>query len=230
MPLPSEKDGRIPTPEQRKAQYDANPDLFLERNWFTGDNVNMAIGQGDVAVTPLQLANAYATFANGGTRYAPNIATKITRGGNETSVKRSFEPRINGSVEIPPAWRESLMDGLVGVTSRPGGTAFGTFGGFPLTEFPVAGKTGTAEVNGKADTAVFAAFGPVYDPQYQVAVIMEESGFGGTAAAPVARKLFDVFAGAVPAPDLQPGGDLVYPEIVDDLPTQEDLARVGGQD
>ena len=230
VPLPSEKDGRIPTPEQRKAQYDANPDLFLERNWFTGDNVNMAIGQGDVAVTPLQLANAYATFANGGTRYAPNIATKITRGGNETSVKRSFEPRINGSVEIPPAWRESLMDGLVGVTSRPGGTAFGTFGGFPLTEFPVAGKTGTAEVNGKADTAVFAAFGPVYDPQYQVAVIMEESGFGGTAAAPVARKLFDVFAGAVPAPDLQPGGDLVYPEIVDDLPTQEDLARVGGQD
>ncbi len=230
VPLPFEQDGRIPTPEQRKVQYDANPGAFLERNWFTGDNVNMAIGQGDVAVTPLQLANAYATFANGGTRYAPNIASKITRGQSENTVKRTFEPRINGSIDLPPEYRDALLQGLVGVTSANGGTAFGTFQGFPLTEFPVAGKTGTAQVNGKADTAVFAAFGPATDPQYQVAVILEESGFGGTAAAPVARKLFDQFAGVTPPPELRPGGDLVYPEIVADQPTQEDLARVGSSD
>lgn len=230
IPLPFEQDGRIPTPEQRKAQYDANPGAFLERNWFTGDNVNMAIGQGDVAVTPLQLANSYATFANGGTRYAPNIATKITRSQSENTVKRTFEPRINGSIDLPPQYRDALLQGLIGVTSGNGGTAFGTFQGFPLTEFPVAGKTGTAQVNGKADTAVFAAFGPAFAPEYQVAVVLEESGFGGTAAAPVARKLFDQFAGVTPPPELQPGGELIYPEIFADQPTQEDLARVGSSD
>lgn len=230
VPLPSEQDGRIPTPEQRKVQYDANPGAFLERNWFTGDNVNMAIGQGDVAVTPLQLANSYATFANGGTRYAPNIATKITRAGSENTVKRTFEARINGNIDLPAEWRDPLMQGLLGVTASGSGTAFGTFQGFPLAEFPVAGKTGTAQVNGKADTAVFAAFGPVPDPRYQVAVILEESGFGGTAAAPVARKLFDQFAGVAEPPELQPGGELIYPVEAEDEPTQEDLARVGSAD
>lgn len=211
VPLPSEQDGRIPTPQQRKAQYEANPDLFLTGDWFTGDNVNMSIGQGDVAVTPLQLANGYATFANGGTRYAPNIALKITRSGSEDTIKRSFDPRINGRVEMDPAHRQALLDGLVGVTTQEGGTAAATFADFPNDTFPVAGKTGTAQVDQKADTALFAAFGPATDPRYQVAIVLEESGFGGTAAAPVARALFDVFAGVAPMPVIQPGGGLVEP-------------------
>lgn len=215
VPLPSEQDGRLPTPQQRKEQYDANPGLFAERNWYTGDNVNMAIGQGDVAVTPLQLANGYATFANGGTRYAPNIALKVTRSGSPETVKRSFEPRINGRVDIDPTHRQAMIDGLVGVTTREGGTATSTFSDFPNDTFPVAGKTGTAQVNGKADTALFAAFGPAQDPRYQVAIVLEESGFGGTAAAPVARALFDVFAGVAPMPEIQPGGALVEPPPAD---------------
>lgn len=230
VPLPGEQDGRIPSPEQRRQQFDANPGLFAERNWFTGDNVNMSIGQGDVAVTPIQLGNAYATFANGGTRYAPNIAFQVTRGGNEDSVKRQIEPRINGNIAMPPEIHGPLLQGLIGVTTQPRGTATGVFEGFPHDTWAVAGKTGTAEVNGKADTAVFTAFGPVHDPEYGVTVILEESGFGGTAAAPVARKLFDVFAGVVPPPNLLPGGELVYPEVVDDQPTQEQLASAGGQD
>jgi penicillin-binding protein 2 len=215
VPLPSEQDGRIPTPRQRKAQYEANPDLFLTGDWFTGDNVNMSIGQGDVAATPLQLANSYATFANGGTRYAPNIARKVTRGGSPETVKRSFEPRINGRVDIPEEFRQSLLEGLIGVTTRQGGTATTTFADFPNDTYPIAGKTGTAEVDKKADTAVFAAFGPAHAPEYQVAIILEESGFGGTAAAPVARALFDVFAGVSPMPVIQPGGGLLEPEPED---------------
>ncbi len=230
VPLPAEADGRIPSPEQRRRQFDANPGKFAERNWFTGDNVNMAIGQGDVAVTPIQLANAYATFANGGTRYAPNIALKVTRSGREDSVKRTIEPRINSTVDLPPEIRDPLLQGLMGVTSQERGTAYGVFKGFPLQSFPVAGKTGTAQVKGKADTAVFTAFGPVPDPRYEVAVIMEESGFGGTAAAPVARKLFDVFAGVTPPPTLQPGGQLIYPDAAADQPTQDQLASAGGHD
>jgi penicillin-binding protein 2 len=212
VPLPSEQAGRIPTPRQRKAQYEANPELFLTGDWFTGDNVIMAIGQGDVGVTPLQLANGYATFANGGTRYAPNIARKVTRSGSPESVKRSFEPRINGRVELPEAFRQPMLDGLVGVTTRDGGTATATFADFPNDTFPVAGKTGTAQVDKKADTALFSAFGPAYSPEYQVTVVLEESGFGGTAAAPVARALFDVFAGVTPMPIIQPGGGLLDPE------------------
>lgn len=231
IPLPSEQPGRIPTPERRRQQFDANPGLFAERNWFTGDNVNMSIGQGDVAVTPLQLANTYATFANGGTRFAPNIAMKVTRAGKEESVKRTIEPRINGTIELPENVRTPLVNGLIGVTAKEDGTAYGTFQGFPHHEFPVAGKTGTAEVNGKADTAVFAAFGPAHAPQYQVAVVMEESGFGGTAAAPVARRLFDLFAGVTQRPELQPGGELVFPEAVqEEMPTQQELARAGSED
>jgi penicillin-binding protein 2 len=230
IPLPAEQDGRIPSPEQRRQQFDANPELFAERNWYTGDNVNMAIGQGDVAVTPMQLANAYATFANGGTRYAPNVAFKVTHGGNEESVKREIGPRINGNVDMPPEIRQPLLDGLVGVTTQPRGTATGVFEGFPHDVFSVAGKTGTAEVNGKADTAVFSAFGPVPAPRYGVTVMMEESGFGGVAAAPVARKLFDVFAGAAPRPSIQPGGGLVYPEAAPAQPSQEQLAAAGGRD
>ncbi|HAS12036.1 MAG TPA: penicillin-binding protein 2 [Acidimicrobiaceae bacterium] len=213
VPLPSEQDGRVPTPQQRKAQYEANPELFLTGDWFTGDNVIMTIGQGDVGVTPLQLANGYATFANGGTRYAPNIARKITRSGSPDTIKRSFEPRINGRVEMDPVHRQALLDGLIGVTTRDGGTARATFAGFPNDTFPVAGKTGTAEVDGKADTALFAAFGPAPAPEFQVAIVLEESGFGGTAAAPVARALFDVFAGVAPMPVIQPGGALVEPPL-----------------
>lgn len=230
VPLPSEQDGRIPTPTQRKAQYEANPDLFLTGDWFTGDNVNMSIGQGDVAVTPLQLANGYATFANGGTRYAPNIALKVTRSGSEDTIKRSFDPRINGRVEMDPAHRQALLDGLVGVTTLEGGTATTTFADFPNDTFPVAGKTGTAQVDQRADTALFAAFGPANDPRYQVAIVLEESGFGGTAAAPVARALFDVFAGVSPMPVIQPGGALAEPAPPEggDEPTDAPSDRLDG--
>jgi penicillin-binding protein 2 len=220
VPLPSEQDGRIPTPQQRKDQYDANPGVFLEREWYTGSNVNMSIGQGEVAVTPLQLANGYATFANGGTRYAPNIALKVTRGGAPESVKRSFEPRINGRVDIPDHHRQAMIDGLIGVLASSEGTAYRTFEGFPLDSYPIAGKTGTAEVNNKADTALFSAYGPVHDPQYAVAIVLEESGFGGIAAAPVARALFDVFAGVAPMPEIQPGGALIEPPPPDMDPDQ----------
>jgi penicillin-binding protein 2 len=92
----------------------------------------------------------------------------------------------------------------MGVTTQPGGTAVGAFSGFPSDTFPVAAKTGTAQVNGKAPTAVFGAYGPANDPQYAISVLLEESGYGGSVAAPVARRLFDVLrdpALLTPAPE-----------------------------
>ena len=98
------------------------------------------------------------------------------------------------------------------------GTAVRAFAGFPLDDFPIAGKTGTAQVDNKADTAVFTAFGPAPAPRYQVSVFLEESGFGGTAAAPVARALFDVLAGVRP---LLPAGPDGLPQGGADALTQD---------
>jgi penicillin-binding protein 2 len=94
----------------------------------------------------------------------------------------------------------------MGAVGSPSGTAYSAFTGFPLASFPLAGKTGTAQVVGKQDTSLFCAFGPVNDPRYVVAVVMEESGFGASSAAPVARRIFDGIAGVALKPVSTVGG------------------------
>ena len=149
-------------------------------------------------VTPLQLADAYAQFGNGGVRFAPRIAARVLD--RDGKVLREEAPREAGSVDIAPATRDAILQGLEGAVSARDGTAAAAFAGYPERTLPVAGKTGTAQVTGKKDTAVFAAFAPADQPQYAVAVILEEAGFGGTAAAPVARRIFDQLAGQPPGP------------------------------
>jgi penicillin-binding protein 2 len=214
--LTSEAPGRVPTAAWKRDYCDrvnCNDGV-----WRTGDNVNMAIGQGDVLVTPLQLANGYATFANGGTRYVPQIALRAQEY-QTGEVTTEFEPEVAAEVPLPPEVRQPLLDGLLGVPIN--GTAVRAFAGFPHELYPIAGKTGTAEVDDKADTAVFAAFGPAHAPEYSVSVFLEESGFGGTAAAPVARALFDALSGAVP---LQPAG----PDGMPTGTTEELVEDTGG--
>ncbi len=215
LPLPSEQGGRIPTAEGRK-ELCAQIDCPFGDEWFTGDNVNMSIGQGEVLVTPLQLSNAYSTFANGGTRYSPNIVLEV-RENNSDTVVRALAPRVNGEVPLSQEVRQPILDGLLGVTTDGSGTATSVFAGFPSDLYPVAGKTGTAQVTGKADTSVFTGFGPVFDPQYTVTAFLEESGFGSSSAAPVVRQIFDVLSGSIPKPEVQPGGVLALPELDIDL-------------
>ena len=93
-----------------------------------------------------------------------------------------------------------ILQGLEQVVSTESGTAAAAFAGFPLATFPIAGKTGTAEVDGKQDTALFVGFGPATDPRYVVTAVMEESGFGASAAAPVVRRVFDGLVGNPPKP------------------------------
>lgn len=81
------------------------------------------------------------------------------------------------------------------MVSDPKGTAYNAFASFPLSSWPVAAKTGTAQVRGKQDTALFAAYMPADNPQWCVAVVLEEAGFGGAVAAPVARRIFDAAIG-----------------------------------
>jgi penicillin-binding protein 2 len=180
------------TPEEFSARHEENPEAFPDGDWQAGDNVNMAIGQGEVLVTPMQLANAYATLASGGSLHAPNIAMRVVRSGTE-EVVQSYDPRVVRTVPLPPEWQSALIDGFTGVVASGEGTAHSTFSGFP-DGWQMAGKTGTAEVSRKADTAVFVGMGPMPAPQYVASAFMEESGFGGVAAAPLVRRIFEPLA------------------------------------
>lgn len=195
--LDGERSGRVPDPESRKKLHDKQPNIYPEGKWFAGDNVNLSIGQGEMVLTPLQLANAYAAFANGGTLYTPRVAARAIK--QDGAPVEEFAPVEKDHIELDPAQRSVILAGLRGAVSDPDGTAHAAFGGFP-SGFPVAGKTGTAQVAGKQDTALFAAFAPADNPQFVVAVVMEEAGFGGSVAAPVARRIMQGLAGKPPGP------------------------------
>ena len=203
--LPFEKTGRIGDEDLKRRLFEANPEAYNpygeSSQWLPGDNINTGIGQGFVSATPVQLANAYATFANGGTLFSPNIVERVVSRSAEQFGESviEFNPRIQRIVEFPEG-SGVVREGLHGVASKSRrGTAWRAFDGYDSSGYAVAGKTGTAQAEGrnpvlqrkKEDSAVFIAWAPQHDPRYVVAVVMEEAGFGGEAAAPVARRIFE---------------------------------------
>lgn len=201
--LPAEASGRLPTPESVAAAYEANPDLFETGSWTTGMTLNTAIGQGDVLATPLQLANAYAVIANGGTLYAPNLGRAILDPITQ-DAELEFGPRVLRDLYWPRTFSAPIDAGLAGVTTYGpddldrSGTAVSAFETFPTEAWAVAGKTGTSEKQqpGRlvADFALFAGFGPLPNPEYVAVAILEEAGFGGEHAAPVVSKILRLIA------------------------------------
>lgn len=187
--LPDEATGRIPTPANRIEEFGED-----SRPWSTGDNVNLSIGQGDVLVTPLQLANSYAMVATGGVRYQPRLIDRATTADGEIATE--FPVIASREEQLDPTALNAIRDGLFRVNRT--GTAAEAFAGFPLDNFPIAGKTGTAQVNDKADFSLYAGFGPGLAPQYAVAAVLEEAGFGGDAAAPAVRRMFEILLGVQP--------------------------------
>ncbi len=195
--LPNESAGYVLTKAEKKALSKKYPGAYPNGDWYTGDNVQLAVGQNVVVVTPLQLARAYAAFANGGTVYQPHVVWKILRPNSTTTdpsdVLRVIEPVVTGTVTLPPDVRSPIASGLEGVTSGSG-TGASAFVGFDQRAFPIVGKTGTAQVDGKADTSLFASYGPALSPKWVVAAVMEESGFGSEASGEVARRVYEVIA------------------------------------
>jgi penicillin-binding protein 2 len=155
--------------------------------WLPGDAVNAAIGQGDVLVTPLQLARAYAALANGGTLYSPRIGDALVT--PDGKVKQRITPPVTGRVPVSKSTLAYIRAALADVTTQ--GTAAGSFAGFPLSKVFVAGKTGTAEVVGGEATSVYASFGPLDNPRYVVVVMIPKSGEGADVSAPCARQIWD---------------------------------------
>jgi penicillin-binding protein 2 len=231
LDLPGESDGRVPDPAWKRSYaedvYEGNEAKVQEfGTWYSGDNLNAAIGQGDVLVTPLQLANGYTAFANGGTLYEPQLVLQVMKYESDT-VLSVTEPKAVRTVDMQPDWRTSILDGLKGVTQQGGdGTASGTFEGFPQDRFQIAGKTGTAEVKGpdgasKASTSLFAGFAPADAPTFAFAAILPEAGTGGEAAAPLIRRIFEPLAASggnlallPPAPK---GGAFDVDAVVEDV-------------
>ena len=195
--LPEEAAGRIPDLAFKKSVNQTNPDPY-SRTWLPGDEANVAVGQGDVLVTPLQLADAYAAFLNGGTLYSPRLASRILTPGAGATV-RNLPVENEGKVDLTPSTRAVLMPGFIGAVSAAGGTATAAFRGYH--GLPIAGKTGTAQQPAPTqDTAWFVGMvnpNPTApnQPQYVVVVNVEQAGFGGTVAAPIARRIIEALSG-----------------------------------
>ncbi len=217
--LPGESDqARVDSLAEDLKLHAESPTGFPNTVWNTGDNVEMAFGQGATVITPIEQAVAYSTFANGGTRYAPEVAAAIVSPSGKI-VKR-FAPKVTGHVSLPPSTYNALLAGFTGAVQDPSGTAYGTFRGL---NFPggVAGKTGTADSElGKEPTAWFVGFGPTADPQYVVVCVIDQAGYGATAAAPVVRSIFNYLAThPVTAPGIPPEQGIVQSTTPIPLPT-----------
>jgi penicillin-binding protein 2 len=191
--LGTEKFGLVPQPRKGRKGVAA---------FQAGDIVNMSIGQGQVLVTPMQVARFMAAVANGGVLWKPRLVQRIER--PERGVVWSDPGSVTGHVELNPAVWAFLRQSLWAVVN-----AEGTGAGARIPGLDVAGKTGTAQMiaNSRADRgqdhAWFASFAPVKDPEVVVVVLVERGGKGGQIAAPIARKILNaIFFEKVAAAEL----------------------------
>jgi penicillin-binding protein 2 len=185
LDLPGETEGLVPSKEWRDKLFAEGE---TERPWSAGDNVQLAIGQGDLQTNPLQLAIAYAALANDGTIVTPHVGMEVEDAAGR--VLEEFDPKPRRKIEIDPGYRAAILEGLHQAAQASGGTSYGVFGGFPI---PVAGKTGTAERPGHGDQSWYAVLAPYPDPRIVTVVTVEEGGFGAEAAAPAALQILEAY-------------------------------------
>ncbi|MCO5177984.1 MAG: penicillin-binding protein 2, partial [Thermomicrobiales bacterium] len=170
-----------------------NPDWKMENVgdfWARGDAVNLAIGQGYLVATPLQMANVYAALANGGTLYQPHLMLDIVR--LDGSIAQKGEVKEIGKLPISAEQIEGIREALYDVVNASNGTAVEPFVGL---DHSVSGKTGTEQTGteGLGTNAWFAAYTPSDTPEIATIVFIEKGVAGSKAAAPVARKIIDAW-------------------------------------
>ncbi|WP_084413165.1 penicillin-binding protein 2 [Desulfovirgula thermocuniculi] len=180
--LSREMQGRLSSLQERYEK------IAWELEWREYDTLDMAIGQGNNYYTPLQLANYVAAIANGGTLYKPFLVKKVVA--PDGQVVKEFAPQEIRRVNISPRTLEIIRQGMREATLPPDGTAAGVFWGAPYT---AGAKTGTAEVHGHDNHALFVAFAPYENPEIALAVVVEYGGHGSSAAGAVARDILDAY-------------------------------------
>jgi penicillin-binding protein 2 len=174
--LIGESSGLLPTPAWLKATQ--------HQVWTEGQTINLAIGQGMLQASPLQMAVVYSTLANGGTVVTPHVARAVIKGGHATLLH--FKPARH--VKLTDVW--AIRQGLYDAAHSPAGTSAAIFANFPV---PVAGKTGTAEAPPFDDHSWYASYAPYSHPRLVVVVMIEHGGFGAEAAAPAAREIYQAY-------------------------------------
>ena len=194
--ISGEKPGLLPSPEWKRQAFKRPADQV----WFPGDSVNFGIGQGYLLVTPLQLAHVAAVLAERGRSFRPRLVTGVRDlAGKITPIAPTPNPPVAG---VSDADWDTVLGGMVGATTY--GTAAAISKGASYT---IAGKTGTAQVftvsrserltdkvaERLKDHSWFIAFAPVEAPRIAVAVLVENGGFGASAAAPIARRVMDAY-------------------------------------
>jgi len=191
--LDDEKSGVIPDTEWKRKRF--------RQPWYPGETISVAIGQGYVTATPLQLVNMIAAVANGGTLYRPWLVSKVES--LDGATVREYGPEKIRTVDIKPATLERVRSALADVVRSGSGTG----GAARSSLVEIAGKTGTSQVvemKGaylkseqlayfSRDHAWFVAYAPVQNPQIAVVVLVEHGGHGGSAAAPLAKKVIEKF-------------------------------------
>ena len=200
--LQGEYAGLVPTPEWRRQHFAGKPYTAIDRVWKPGYSVQLAIGQGDLLVTPLQMARFYALIANGGKLVTPYLVKDVEQPTGDPRAPRVLES-LGGQPPTPsgvdPAALKIVQEGLFAATHSPIGTSYGVFGNFPV---PIAGKTGTAQKlfklpgypNGvELNQSWWCGYGPTDKPTIVVCAVIENGGHGGTAAAPAALKVFEEY-------------------------------------
>jgi penicillin-binding protein 2 len=156
--------------------------------WTPGDTVNLAVGQGFLLVTPLQIATLFSSVANGGTIYRPRLVQRAESPVGDPPIL--FKPEATGKLPVSTAHLNTIRSALAGVTKGPRGTARFAFQGFPID---VAGKTGTAQTAQENPHAWFAAYAPVDAPEVVVVAILEHAGEGSAEAAPRVRRILETY-------------------------------------
>jgi penicillin-binding protein 2 len=234
--LPYEYIGTVPS-KALKERLAASGAIASEEGegYYVGDSIQFAIGQGLLSATPLQLALAYGTIANGGKLMKPRVVKAIwapgTASGNANTVDLSkgtmledlSEPEVVRDIGLKKEFRDVIVKGLSRVITGPGVTSDfyhkttgeNLFRSYPYERLPIAGKTGTAQGAFNLpwnDSSAFAAFSKTKTQPYTAVAYVEKAGFGSRAAAPIVKCIFLVFAGrnpttrALPSDPLDPTG------------------------
>jgi penicillin-binding protein 2 len=208
LDIGGEEEGLLPTPDWRWKTFTSDWD----RVWNPGDSIQLAIGQKDLLVTPLQMTAFYAMLANGGNVVRPHMVSSVEQTGAKGSPRvtvRRFAAHLPQSTGVDPAALQAVRDGLFRATHASAGTSSGVFANY---EIPISGKTGTAEKvvplpgypdDHKEDQSWWCGWGPSEEARIVVCALIENGGHGSTAAAPAALEVFEEYFGVEADPTFQ---------------------------
>jgi penicillin-binding protein 2 len=184
--LPGHFEGLLPSKKWRDELFENGE---TDRPWSAGDNIQLAVGQGDLQTNPLQMALAYAALGNGGTIVTPHLGMEIQDPAGR--VLKEIAPKPQRHVKIDPGFRSDILEGLHLAAQAPGGTSAPVFETFPIE---IAGKTGTAERPPRPNNqSWYACLAPYPDPQIVTVFTIEEGGFGAEAAAPATKTVLEAY-------------------------------------